>query len=253
MKKIIFIFLAFSAFEVFAQEPYNYLEIKVENGDSWVNIRSIPLVLDSSIFERRLIKNVSFQEFLDAKPDITQPEGLYLTMELENWREASEILNRPHLPKGVSNKYISEMVYALSDFSLVDSVIDFDRDKFIYLWISLTRAVISRNNHHSSKTLDFKHQSKEIALAAELIWNLMPKSWTVADVNVFSLHNPNGQSVNLLIDAGGNIMTKIVVYPEYLYRHRHFSYDLVNKSSRDLKYFGVSESFSKLKFKSRFN
>jgi hypothetical protein len=240
MKKLILLFWVLLANQALAQESYNYLEIVVENGDSWINIRLHPLKTEASIFEKNLIKTVSFEDFINTQPEITQPEGFYLTMELDDWNKASSILNQACLPNGIRKQYITELATSLSYSLFGDSLTNLKREQFIYLWISLSRAVVSTNNHYAPNTLDLNSKLKQSALISELVWNLMCKSWTVADVRVFVLSKPNGLSTTLLIDAGGNVMTKIIISPEIYYRKSHFSYDLVNKSSRDLKNFGVS-------------
>ena len=238
MKKLLFLFFIIS--EVSAQEPYDYLEIIVQNGDSWVNIKPEPtdFRVENSL-NQRVIKTINFETFLKIKPGITNPEGFCLMAELKDWRRASSVLCQSRLPEGISEKYVAQLAKHLSVYLFGDSLVNLEREKFIRLWISLSRAVIATSNHYEASNSTLKEQSKQAALIGELVWSLMIKSWEVEDIEVFSLHKPNDFSVNLLLDAGTNIMTKIIILPEVYYRKQKFCYDLVNKTSKDLKSFGV--------------
>ncbi|MFA6514445.1 MAG: hypothetical protein WCT50_04145 [Patescibacteria group bacterium] len=237
MKKIFFLFL-FVPFVAFTQEPYDYLAIVTDHGQELARIKSKPDTYKANFLERNLIKTVSYQQFLEAEPSITRPEGYFLVMELENFRQSSDTTRYFGLLGKEDKESIVKLANDLSCCLFNEELSSLKRDKFIMLWISLSRMIVKNNNQ--DKKIDWKKQSEEIALIGELVWSFLPKSWEVEDIRVFSLRDYN-ISANLLIDAGGNIMTKIILFPELQYERKNFSYNLVEKSSKDLKHFGISK------------
>jgi len=235
MKTIMLLFWVLVGMSVFSQEPYRYLEVVIDHGDAWIKIHPKPIT-DRSWLEDDCIKTVSFRQFMAAEPTITQPEGFYLVEELEAFRKVAKNLGQPSLLNQVSAKSITTLDNYLSRELFGQGLYNLERDKFFLLWLSLTRVVVKSNSHNMY--LDTKDKATQAALTGEWVWNLMVKSWTVQDVRVFVLNNPQGLAVNLLVDAGANIMTKIMVCPELSYK-KQFSYDLVEKSSKDLKKFAL--------------
>lgn len=240
MKKIFFVFLllliAFSISAQNSQHKYNYLKITQVNGKDCLNIRAKALSLGTNFLEDNLVETVTFQKFMDSEPAITQPEGFFLCDELDDWRK-----NPNHdYPLTIMEKRAAQHAAHLAEGVAVclfgDSLKDLRRDQFIMLWVSLTRKAV-KNRHHDLQN-NFVKESWFIAQTGELVWNLMPKSWTVEDARVFALSRPDDLAVNLLVDPGANIMTKVILFPEIKY-HKRFSYDLINKSSKDLKNYAI--------------
>lgn len=231
---VLFIFLVAA---VFAQEDYDYLKITTVAGRQYVSIRARALTLGTNFLEKQPVTTVTLQKFMDTEPTITRPEGFFLCEDFNDWRKKSD----HEFPLSLSQKRSAQQAANLAPGAAVclfgDSLKDLRRDQFIMLWISLTRKAVK--NSHLDLRPDFEQKSWKLAQIGELVWALMPKSWTVEDVRVFPLAAPDAPAVNLLVDAGANIMTKIIIFPEIQYHKKDFSYDLVNKSSRDLKDYAV--------------
>ncbi|MFA6417246.1 MAG: hypothetical protein WCW61_03585 [Patescibacteria group bacterium] len=240
MKKVMFVFLllliVFSIFAQDSQNKYDYLKITQVNGKDCLNIRAKALSLGTNFLEKNPVKTVNFQKFMDSEPTITQPEGFFLCEELDDWQRKA---NHEH-PLTLTEKRAAQRVAHLAEGVAVclfgDSLKDLRRDQFIMLWVSLTRKAVK--NRHRDLQSNFVKESWFIAQTGELVWNLMPKSWTVEDTRAFALYRPDNLAVNLLVDPGANIMTKMILFPEIKY-HKRFSYDLVNKSSKDLKKYAI--------------
>lgn len=230
MKTLMLLFWVLIGSSILAQEPYRYLEVVVDKGIAWVRIRPEP-IKDKTWLEDDCIKTVSFRQFASAEPVITQPEGFYLVEELERWCQVSKNLHQNYFLNQVPAKSVRILANRLSRQLFGEELYNLQRDKFFMLWLSLTRVVMKTNNH--GMYLDSKDKATQVALTGEWVWKVIARSWTVQDVQVFALHNPNASSVNLLVDAGANIMTKVMIYPELNY-DKKFSYDLVDKSSKDL-------------------
>jgi hypothetical protein len=240
MKKVMFVFLLLLiVFSIFAQDShdkYDYLKITRAKGKDCLNIRVKALSLGTNFLEKNPVETVNFQKFMDSEPAITQPEGFFLCEELDDWRKKTN----HEYPLTLTEKRAAQWAANLAEDVAVclfsDSLKDLRRDQFIMLWVSLTRKAIKVRNCDLQN--DFVKKSCFIAQTGELVWNLMPKSWTVEDVRVFTLSASDDLAVNLLVDPGANIMTKIILFPEVKY-HKRFSYDLVNKSSKDLKNYAI--------------
>ncbi|MFZ2310879.1 MAG: hypothetical protein WAW11_05040 [Patescibacteria group bacterium] len=230
MKAFVLVFWVLIGSNVLSQEPYRYLEVAVDNGAAWVRIRPEPIA-DKTWLENDCIKTVSFRQFVAAEPVITQPEGFYLVEELERWGRVSKNLHQNSFLNQASAESVRILAIHLSRQLFGEEICNLQRDKFFMLWLSLTRAVIKTNNR--GMCLDSKDKAIQVALTGEWVWNVIIRSWTVQDVKVFALHSPNIYSVNLIVDAGANIMTKVMIYPELNYEKK-FSYDLVDKSSKNL-------------------
>jgi hypothetical protein len=237
MKKMIFLFL-FIPFLALAQGSYDYLAIVTDNGQKLARIKATQSSYKNNFLEVNRIKTVDYQELLEAEPSITKPESYFLVMELESFRHSSGTIRYSGLLGKEDGESITRLANDLSCCLFNQELCSLERDKFIMLWISLSRTIVKNHNQLNGETIDWKKESEQIALTGELVWSLLPKSWTVEDIRVFSLHDCN-ISANLLIDAGENIMTKIILFPELQYERKNFSYDLVEKSSRDLKHFGI--------------
>ena len=110
----------------------------------------------------------------------------------------------------------------------------------MFLWLKVTRALFFHYNFEAP--LNFQQRSRDAAILGEMVWELMPKNLSVCDVQIFSLHNPKWMSVNLLLDCGGNIMTKLTVIPD-LYFKENFSQSMLEKSSKALRKFGTIEHY----------
>ena len=219
---------------ILAQEPYRYLEVVIEKGCSLVKIRPEP-VANKSWLENNCIKTVNFRQFITAEPTITQPEGFFLVQELNEWQKNSKKFTEQDFLNNVPSKSIKTLADNLANRLFGERLCNLDRDKFFLLWLNITRSVFKSNNQGTY--LDDKDRIIQSSLTGVWVWNLIDKSWVVQDVSIFSLHDSNGQSVTLLIDAGANIMTKIMICPELYYKRKDFSYDLVNKSSQEFKNF----------------
>ena len=216
---------------ILAQESYRYLKVEVTKGAAWVKILPEP-VADKTWLEDDCIKTIGFKHFVAIEPEITQPEGFYLVEELEDWCRVSGKLHQNSFLNHVSAKAVHSLAENLSSQLFGECLCNLPRDKYFELWLSLTRAVVKTNSR--GMYLDKADKATQVALTGEWVWKVITRSWTVQDVGVYALHQPNKMSANLLVDAGSNVMTKIMIYPELQYKKR-FSYDLVDKSSRDLK------------------
>lgn len=234
MKTIMLLFWVLVGMSVFSQEPYRYLKVVIDKGQAWVEIRPEP-VANKTWLEDDCIKTVNFHQFIVAEPTITQPEGFFLVEELDHWQKTSENFAGEHFLNQVPAKSISTLANNLAQELFGERLCNLPRDKFFLLWLSLTRSVVRTNGHRMH--LDDRSKVSQSALTGVWVWNIMTKSWTVQDVRVFVLRDAKGLAVNLLVDAGANIMTKLLICPELYYTRHDFSYDLVTKSSKDLKNF----------------
>ena len=237
MKIILLVIIFIFGGNALAQGPYYYLEIVVENGDSWVNIRSLPLNEQSDEMSgHEGIKTISFMKFLKTKQSITKSEGFLLAMELQNWQKISQPLYQRSYLKNINEDLVDKMaeICSLSLFGKKTELLN--RQELLMLWLCVSRVFVF---HDFNKVpLDFKLQSKEISLVAEFVWTAMPKNSSVSDIRIFSLHDPESFSVSLLVDSSDNIMTKVMVCPEIYYKDI-YSLELINKSSKELKSFGA--------------
>jgi hypothetical protein len=231
MKAFMLLFWVLIGSNILAQEPYRYLKVEVTKGVAWVKILPEP-VADKTWLEDDCIKTIGFKHFVAIEPEITQPEGFYLVEELEDWCLVSSRLHQNSFFNHVSAKAVHSLAENLSSQLFGECLCNLPRDKYFELWLSLTRAVVKTNSR--GMYLDAADKATQVALTGEWVWRVITRSWTVQDVGVYALHQPNKMSVNLLVDAGSNVMTKIMIYPELQYK-KCFSYDLVDKSSRDLK------------------
>ncbi|QQG52777.1 MAG: hypothetical protein HY931_00900 [Candidatus Falkowbacteria bacterium] len=238
MKKIcLFLgFLIFAVVIISAQENYDYLKITLVDGKQCLNIRVKALSLGTNFLENNPVRTVTFQKFMDSEPAITQPEGFFLCEELDDWRKKTD----RQYPLTLAEQRAAQQAARLAEGAAVclfgDSLKDLRRDQFLMLWVSLSRKAV-KNSRRDLQENSVK-ESWFIAQTGELVWNLMPKSWTVEDTRAFALYRPNDLAVTLLVDPGANIMTKIILFPELKYRQK-FSYDLVDKSSKDLKDYAI--------------
>jgi hypothetical protein len=238
MKTFMLLFWVLIGGSLLAQEPYRYLEVVIEKDVAWVKILPEPKA-DKTWLENNSIKAVNFNRFVAVEPTITQPEGFFLCAELDDFKQVSKNLGRPSFLNSVSSEAVSALAKNLARQLFGCSLDNLERDRYFMLWLSLTRAVMKTNNR--GMYLDKKDKATQVALTGEWVWNLIDRSWTVQDVRVFSCHNPDAFSTNILVDSGGNIMTKIMICPELHYKKR-FSYDLVDKSSKGLKNFACVKS-----------
>lgn len=231
MKTMLLLFWVLIEGTVMAQEPYRYLVPLIKDGVAWVQISPEPMT-DKMWLEDDVIKTVNFRQFITASPAITQPEGFYLIEELDAWKKSA---NSPELLNKVQVQAVTDLAEKVSGQVFGECLADLERDKYFLLWLSVTRAVVESNYRH----LHLAEQDKvlQTSLTSEWVWDILIKSWTVSDVRVFYLQDENGQAINLLVDAGANIMTKLTICPELYYKKKDFSYDLVTKSSKDLKHF----------------
>lgn len=241
MKKNLFVIgvLILFVIRVFAQDSqnkYDYLKITQINGKDCLNIRAKALSLGTNFFEKNPVETVNFKKFMDSEPTITQSEGFFFCKELDDWQRKADHEYPLTLTEKRAAQRVVHLAEGVSVYLFGDSLKDLRRDQFIMLWVSLTRKAVK--NRHRDLQSDFVKESWFIAQTGELVWNLMPKSWTVEDIRVFALYRPDNLAVNLLVDPGANIMTKIILFPEIKY-HKIFSYDLINKSSKDLKKYAI--------------
>lgn len=233
-KNLVFVLLLF-VLAVNAQD-YDYLQVILVDGETFVNLRAKPKSLGYTL-NNNAIKTTSWQNFLEMEPGITRPGGFFLCQELNHWERNSDDLQRISLYRIANSHQLRKLATDASFCLFADSLRNLERDKFIMFWISLTRNIVKHNSHGSK--FNFPQESQRLALTGKLIWDLLPKSWAVEDIYVYPLGDASGLWVNLLIDAGNNTITKIVLFPELYYGKKEFSYDLVNKSSKDLKKFAV--------------
>jgi hypothetical protein len=236
MKSLLVSFVVLCSFlNVFAQkEQYRYLKIQDEEGDAWISVCERPCDSD---YTGETIKTLSFQKFAEAKVGLTKSEGFELAFELEHWRDLSPLsgsLCNIQIKEDVLRKVIS--VFANHLYHKKPE--DLNRQETLFLWLKVTRALFFHYNREAP--LNFQQRSRDAAILGEMVWELMPENLSVCDVKVFSLHNPKWMSVNLLLDCGGNIMTKVTVIPD-LYFKENFSLAMLEKSSKNLKKFGASE------------
>jgi hypothetical protein len=234
-KMLVFAFLSLAL--VLNAQDYDYLQVLVANGEKSVSLRVKPKSLGSNFLERSVIETVNFQDFLNVEPGITRPEGFFLCQELSSWEKKNDYFQASEILEQARCAYVQKLARGASSCLFADSLKNLERDKFIMLWLSLTRHTVKHNYH--GRNLDFLEESRRLALTGKAIWDLLPKSWAVEDIYVYPLGDASGLWVNLLVDAGTNHMTKIVLFPELYYGKEKFSYDLVNKSSKDLKRFAV--------------
>jgi hypothetical protein len=208
----------------------------VANGETFINLRARPKSLGYTL-KNSVIKTISWRSFLEVEPAITRPEGFFLCQELNHWERNSDDLQRISLSRIAHSRQFKKLAANASFCLFADSLKNLERDKFIMFWVSLTRSVVKYSSHESR--LNFPQESQDLALTGKLIWDLLPKSPAVEDIYVYPLGDASGLWANLLVDAGNNIMTKVILFPELYYGKKEFSYDLVNKSSKDLKKFAV--------------
>lgn len=239
MKKIcLFLgFLVFAVVVISAQEDYDYLKITTIDGRQYVNIRARALTLGTNFLEKNPVSTVSFQKFMDSEPTITRPEGFFLCEELDDWRKKADHEQPLTFLEKKNARRAAQLAAGAAVCLFGDSLKDLRRDQFIMLWVSLSRKAV-KSNRRDLRT-DFNAESWRVAQIGAMVWDLMPKSWTVEDVRVFALYRPDGLAVNLLVDAGANIMTKMILFPEIRYHKKNFCYDLIDKSSRDLKNYAI--------------
>jgi hypothetical protein len=234
-KRLVFVLLLIIVLAANAQD-YDYLQVVVANGETFVNLRAKPKSLGYTL-NSNAIKTISWQNFLEMEPGVTRPGGFFLCQELNHWERNSDDLQRINLYRIANSRQFKKLAGEASFCLFADSLRDLERDKFIMFWISLTRNIVKHQSHGSK--FNFPQESQRLALTGKLIWDLLPKSWAVEDIYVYPLGDASGLWVNLLVDAGNNTMTKIILFPELYYGKEKFSYDLVNKLSKDLKNFAV--------------
>jgi hypothetical protein len=234
-KRLVFVLLLLIVLATSAQD-YDYLQVIVSNGETFVNLRARPKSLGYTL-NNNVIKTTSWQNFLEIEPGITRPGGFFLCQELNHWERNSDDLQRISLYRIANGRQLKKLATDASFCLFADSLRNLERDKFIMFWISLTRSIVTHGRHGAK--FNFLQESQRLALTGKLIWDLLPKSSAVEDIYVYPLSDASGTWVNLLVDAGNNVMTKIILFPELYYGKKEFSYDLVNKSSKDLKKFAV--------------
>lgn len=236
MKKMLVSAFLFIALVVNAQD-YDYLQVLVVGGEKSVSLRVKPKSLGSSFLEKSVIKTISFEDFLEIEPAITRPEGFFLCQELSNWERKNDYFQASEILETSRRRHAQRLASGAATCLFSDSLKNLERDKFIMLWVSLTRHTIKHNYH--GRNFNFLEESRRLALIGKAIWDLLPKSWAVEDIYVYPLGDSSGLWVNLLVDAGTNNLTKVILFPELYYGKENFSYSLVNKSSKDLKKFAI--------------
>lgn len=240
MKCIVCVFVLLLALSLSAQDSYCYLRV-VDGDKSYVNLRVRPEREDAR--ERiettgcEAIRTVSFNKFLKAELTITKKEGFLLAMELNSWQKFSASDYKLNYLTNLQEEVIYKLgeLFSLNYFKRNSEVLN--REESILLWLYVTRIVVA----HGSKKLpiDIVSRTQEITQVGELVWRSLYRSSDVSDIWIYSLHNPNQYSVNLLVDASGNLITKIMVCPELLYGKEGTLdlLELVERSSKELKSF----------------
>lgn len=241
MKIILCVFVLHMVLSLSAQESYDYLKVVDEKGKSYVNLRVRPerngAIKEIETTGCEAIRTLCFQKFLKAEPGITKKEGFLLAMELNSWQKFSASEYKLKYLTNLQEDIIWEIgeKFSLNYFNKRSEILN--REESVLLWLFVTRIVVA----HGDKKLptDIISRTQEIALVGEFVWRSLYKSSGVSDIWVYSLHNPDKYSANLLVDASGNLLTKIMVCPELLYgKEGNLDLlDLVERSSKELKDF----------------
>lgn len=241
MKKILSVVVFFLAISLSAQESYHYLKVVDGSNKSYVNLRVRPerndAIEEIETTGPEAIRTLCFHKFLKAEPTITKKEGFLLAMELNSWQKFSSPDYKLNYLTNLQEEVIYKLgeLFSLNYFKKNSEVLN--REESVLLWLFVTRIVVA--NGDKKLPADIIGRTQEIALVGEFVWCSLYKSADASDIWVYSLHNPNQYSANLILDASGNLLTKIMVCPELLYgKEGNLDLlDLVERSSRELKDF----------------
>ena len=241
MKSILCVFVLLLALSLSAQDSYYYLRVVEGSDKSFVNLRVRPERSDAieeiETTGCEAIRTISFNKFLRAEPVVTKKEGFLLAMELNSFKKLSASEYKLNYLTNLQEDIIFRIgeEFSLNYFNKRSEILN--RDESILLWLFVTRIVVA--NGDKKLPTDIISRTQEIALVGEFVWRSLYKSSAVSDIWVYSLHNPNQYSANLILDASGNLITKIMVCPELLYgKEGNLDLlDLVERSSREFKDF----------------